>query len=493
MARAAVATQAVNLRAAPSGTGADQIQTLIFSGFGHLGLGRVDLLSVTDPAACRVWLGRLAPAVTTADVHSHDAERALFVAFTAAGFRALGLDDDVLATFSTPFREGMVTPHRSRVLGDVDANDPTRWRWGAARDEQLPVHVLVISYWGSDAAGAEVAALLPVGTAETGTAVVYQHLTARLDGDKEHFGFVDGISQPRLVGGSHQPELPMPAPGGTAGDATWADVAAGEVLLGWRDESSHLARSPLVPAHLDPTGVLVHRDGSDRDDDRDLGRGGTYLVARQLVQDVAGFRAYLAEQTDDADAARLLGAKVIGRNQDGSPLGPTRQPADRNNFGFFDDDPTGIHCPIGSHIRRANPRDGRRAPDGSVTEGAAGTLANTKRHRILRRGRAYGAPLVEGAPDDGAERGLFFVCLNADLERQFEFVQHHWLNSATFARPGETDPLSSVGEGGCYSVPGGPGEVRRRYGDLPQFVTVVGGAYFFLPRVAVLRYLASLD
>jgi deferrochelatase/peroxidase EfeB len=83
------------------------------------------------------------------------------------------------------------------------------------------------------------------------------------------------------------------------------------------------------------------------------------------------------------------------------------------------------------------------------------------------------------------------VALNADIERQFEFVQHHWLNSETFARPGEIDPLVGRNEDGFFSVPVA-GEARERHPDLPQFVTTVGGAYFFLPSLPALRYLAAL-
>jgi len=189
---------------------------------------------------------------------------------------------------------------------------------------------------------------------------------------------------------------------------------------------------------------------------------------------------------------------VVGRHRDGTPLVPTG-PGGQNDFGFAAEDPQGMACPIGSHVRRSNPRDGRR-DEGERGDGdPVGTLEGTKRHRLLRRGRTYGPPHGPGEAS-GTDRGLVFVALNADIERQFEFVQQHWINSPTFARPGEVDPLVGPnaapgsgeglgGAGGCFTVP--DPFVRRRYDGLPRFVEVRGGEYFFLPGLAALRWLTS--
>jgi deferrochelatase/peroxidase EfeB len=183
---------------------------------------------------------------------------------------------------------------------------------------------------------------------------------------------------------------------------------------------------------------------------------------------------------------------MIGRWKSGASLvsAPDADPGTTagNDFGYHDDDPDGLRCPVGAHVRRANPRDGR-------DDDPARTLRSTKNHRILRRGRPYGPPLPEGAdpgPDD-PERGLVFMCLNTDIERQFEFVQHTWLNNPVFAGlEGEVDPVvgpQPVG-GGRFTVPQDP--VRHRAEGLPRFVTTRGGAYLFLPSVRALTYLASL-
>ena len=124
-------------------------------------------------------------------------------------------------------------------------------------------------------------------------------------------------------------------------------------------------------------------------------------------------------------------------------------------------------------------------------------------HRILRRGREYGPELLpenalNPASPNEPERGLHFICLNANILRQFEFLQNAWTVNTKFS--GLTDenaPLVGIRE----AIPGRPsadnftipkdGGLRRRVSGLPQFVTVRGGAYFFLPGLRALRYFAE--
>jgi deferrochelatase/peroxidase EfeB len=91
------------------------------------------------------------------------------------------------------------------------------------------------------------------------------------------------------------------------------------------------------------------------------------------------------------------------------------------------------------------------------------------------------------------ERGLHFICLNADIERQFEFVQQTWINSPVFGGLcGEVDPLVGHLTKGdeVMTVPGDP--LRTRVHNLKRFITIKGGAYFFMPGMKALRYIASL-
>jgi len=99
-----------------------------------------------------------------------------------------------------------------------------------------------------------------------------------------------------------------------------------------------------------------------------------------------------------------------------------------NDFLFGAEDPQALRCPFGAHIRRANPRE-------SFTRGSQGQLAITNRHRFHRVGCRYRQPA-------GKPPGLFFMCLDADLERQFEFVQQTWLQSPSFhGLMDERDPV----------------------------------------------------
>ncbi len=155
-----------------------------------------------------------------------------------------------------------------------------------------------------------------------------------------------------------------------------------------------------------------------------------------------------------------------------------------NDFAFFDTDPHGSGCPVGSHVRRANPRDGL-APSAKEKDTL---LQAANNHRLLRRGRKYGSTYVAGSPSEKDDRGLLFVCLNTDIARQFEFVQQTWILNQNFATLyDETDPL--LGPEGKMTIR--DRELRRRV-EVKTFVQMAGGEYFFLPSLPAIDYLASL-
>ena len=216
---------------------------------------------------------------------------------------------------------------------------------------------------------------------------------------------------------------------------------------------------------------------------------------------------------------------MVGRRVNGDPLLPTStqtiegtdpKTAAQNQF-TYESDSNGVCCPFGAHIRRANPRNAD-LPPGSTglfarllhTLGFGNSkfrddvIASTRYHRMLRRGREYGPALtpdeaVADAPDTH-EHGIHFICIVANILRQFEFVQNAWVMGTKFdAVTEESDPLLGNREAvpGCpftntFSIPQERGS-RKRVMDLPQFVTVRGGAYFFLPSLSALRYLAAIE
>jgi deferrochelatase/peroxidase EfeB len=180
----------------------------------------------------------------------------------------------------------------------------------------------------------------------------------------------------------------------------------------------------------------------------------------------------------------------MGRWQDGTPLvvRPGAESDDdsdqddrpENDFSYATDDPQGLHCPFGAHIRRANPRDSLQPEDPDQQ-------SITNRHRLLRRGRTYE---YESASDPKPHQGLMFTSLCADLERQFEFVQQTWIGSPAFhGLKDEVDPIaaSQDGKAGVFTIPTPSGPLRLH--DMQSFVTVRGGGYFFLPSLSAMLYL----
>jgi deferrochelatase/peroxidase EfeB len=193
-----------------------------------------------------------------------------------------------------------------------------------------------------------------------------------------------------------------------------------------------------------------------------------------------------------------VAAKMMGRWQNGQPLignpKPPNGPGEpENDFLFGRDDPRGHACPLGAHIRRANPRDSLE-PDDPLEQ----TIS--KRHLMLRRGRTYFYDAkaknypVSSVPGT-AERGLLFVAICADLERQFEIVMQSWLGFPSFhGLTGEPDPIStsrSAPGGGRFTIPTSAGPLVLK--EMERFVDFRGGGYFFMPSRSALNYLRSLS
>jgi Dyp-type peroxidase family len=453
----------------------DDVQGLLASGYGHLHEARFLLLAIDEPARAGAWLGRIADELTTSAGRSPGT--AVNVAIAPSGLARLGLAP-ALGRFSDRFLDGMTAPHRSRALGDIGADAPERWRWGGPATP--PIDLLLLLY-AEDRTGLSALERRLIGP-DAGLERV-QALDTRWS-DREHFGFRDGIAQPHVAG------LREGRPDDT--------IRAGEFVLGYRNEHDQLTDRPLVARASDPAGILPVDPGGG---DADLGRNGSYLVLRTLSQDVHAFWTSVDRATSDANgqhdpAARLrLAAQIVGRWPDGEPLvlapgGPRETLEPTDDFRYHRLDPGGLRCPLGAHIRRAHPRDTL-----DPQPGTGRSIALDKLHRLLRRGRGYGAPigldaaLNGGAPDDD-ERGLHFICLCANIARQFEFVQHTWLNNPKFnGLYDDPDPLLGPA-GRQLTVQSRP--VNRRVRELPSFVGVRGGGYFFLPGVRAVRYLASL-
>jgi Dyp-type peroxidase family len=477
----------------------NDIQGLILYGYGKFAAACYVLLQIQDPAAAKGWLADLAPQITSAirnpseQIDQHPT--CLNLAFTQAGLRALHLDETALAGFSREFQEGMVlTEHRQRLLGDIEDSAPEHWSWGG--NHSTAVHLVLMLYAVDQPTLEQFYQTQVSAFSNHGLTEVTKLDTQRLPNRREHFGFRDDIADPIIAGTDRQGN-----PNNT--------INAGEFILGYQNGYQQYTNRPLLPTAQDPQALLPEDlAGSGL---RDLGRNGSYLVFRQLSQDVQLFWQYLdqaAKQTNGSNnpTTRLqLAAKMVGRWPSGAPLVEAPEQdnpalANQNDFLYHTTDADGVKCPFAAHIRRTNPRDALEPEPGSQE-----TLDRTNRHRILRRGRAYGPPVaasmtpedILNAPPDHQERGIHFICFNANIGRQFEFIQHTWINNPKFdGLYSEDDPLmgdragQAAGKSGTFTVQATP--VRQQVSGLPRFVQVRGGAYFFMPGIRAVRFLAAL-
>jgi Dyp-type peroxidase family len=438
------------------------IQGNVLRGYTHPAAAYL-FLRIVDVDAARALMRRMLPQVATAAPwRDGPPDTAMNVAFTFAGLRALGLREDVLASFPDAFRDGMAA--RAARLGDRGPSAPDAWEAGLGTGD---AHVLVTVY-AVDGEHLRAALAKIIGADADQNAVTLVHLqrAEALPGGRDHFGFFDGIAQPAVRGAGVQPR---PGDGQPDGAGGWRELATGEVLLGYEDEDGTLPAAPLAP----------------------FDRNGTFVVYRKLAMDAAAFRRFIASEGERYPGGpRLLAAKIVGRWPDGTPLAVSPGSPDAsvssdarriNDFGYGDD-PEGLKCPLGAHVRRANPREALGFFDGRLTN----------RHRLVRRGRAYGKPLAAGlAEDDGVDRGLVFVCFQADIWRQFETVQALWIDDGDpFGLGRDKDFLvgEPYGTEGKMTIQGHPPHFLK---PQPRFVTLRGGEYLFQPSMKALRGLAE--
>lgn len=448
------------------------------------------VLSVDTPAAARRWLAaatsgdeNAAPQITSATPWTEGKPRiCVNLGVTHAGLAALGAPQKTLESFPHEFAAGMAS--RNKLIGDTGPSDPSRWKdeW---RDAER-VH-LVITVHADD--GKDRAAIADRIVATRGA---FRQLAA-LDGEAfkdgvVHFGYKDSISQPQFYGvhggpDSRRDDQPL--------------VEIGAMLLGYA--------TPIE-------GMRWHVPEPNA-----LGLNGAFNAFRVLEQQVEAFEDFLTDCADqlmsDPVAEKLLppgaethwdpplsrhgalremmAAKMLGRWRNGVPLelSPTTPSPDPvipskglNEFGYSFD-PDGQRCPIGSHLRRSNPRDAK-------------TVQRSTNHarRIIRRGIPYG-PLYDPAHPIAAERGLLGSFMCASLTAQFEALLYDWTNlglqdpritGTNDPILGNNDPLFSR-----LSFPVGDEAISFR--GFSHFVHTRGGAYLFQPGISAIRHLASLS
>ena len=443
-------------------------------------IAQYNFITFHDTEAARKWVEALIPTVGNAAsvlAASPTDMRWVSLAFTWNGLRKLGLDEASLATFPEPFRQGMAA--RAQMLGDTGINHPDNWEDNMASEN---LHAVVILFardreerercikthqeYLDKSPGVEILSTLLL---EAVPPLDYVH---------EHFGYRDRITTPVIEGmgigakgevtltpgqesESKIPEYTSTAPG------TEPPIKAGEFFLGYPDETG------LIPMQPQP---------------EILSKNGSFLAYRKMQEHVGAFRDFLKQNGNTPEEQELVAAKIMGRwRKTGAPLVLSPDKDDRelgfddrrnNAFDYEKMDPKGYACPVGAHCRRMNVRDSR-----------VSRIMN--RRLIIRRGGTYGSYLPDDAPDDGANRGIAVFAGCADLARQFEFLISVWANDPEFEHLNEKDPFAgSIDSAFEITIPNRP--IKKKVKGLQAFTTVRGGAYFFLPGMKALKYLASL-
>jgi deferrochelatase/peroxidase EfeB len=456
----------------------DDIQGIILRGYGSFVHVRHFIVAVADAGVARALIGSLVPAtpatinppclvVTTSATWHVKPDYTLNLSFTYEGLSALGVSSALLAGFAPEFASGAIG--NAGKIFDVGDSAPEKWEgnMGAASE----VHA-IFSLFTRTAHEMEWRTGELLAAISKGFRLTHQHDGHALPDGYVHFGYRDGLSQPFLAGG---PPSTRPYP--DLGVNKDGSSPAGDFLLGFENTFGNLY-SPGVAS-------------------TSLGHNGSFGAFRILKQEVEGFEEYLQTAGPSIGlTADQLAAKFMGRWRSGVPLalspeGKCPIPSDRLNMflyqgaapGQSEPDPKGVDCPIGSHIRRGNPRD----------EIVAGFF--TQQARVMRRNVPYGPPFNPQQPNDGVERGLIGYFINADFANQFQFLMSQWLNTDNFVGGmisgldpivGDNSPASSV-----FTLPTSPISSVKVTG-FERFVITRGSAYCFLPSITGLRYIASI-
>lgn len=457
----------------------EKLQSNILKPHGRNFVRHVFLRFTAAPKVARDWIRqKVVPLIPTADAQFNppagEVDGGLVCGFflSAPGYKALGFPTNGFA--SDAFRSGMKNRSNSLLgpLIGVENKDPDPKTWEDW--SQGEIHALVTLADDDDAKAGAAAEKLVASAAGVALVLKVQdgNVLRRKQPGKdlnngepvEHFGYRDGISQPIFT----------------------------------KAEIKKLKQStpPFNLERWDPSArlslVLVDDPLTDQPD-----AFGSYLVYRKLGQDLRRFDESVTTLAKALNVAPdLAGAYVVGRFKDGTPVvrSDGAGSGEQNDFDFSRDDPDGLRCPMHGHIRKANPR--------GTTPWTS--LPNEKRRRIARRGIPYGRPIgpevAEFPPSDpnpDLPRGLLFLCFQANIEEQFEFIQRTWVDNVIFPRgilfqkdTGD-DPLIGQDRNEAQRWPKNWGEADAgtKAFNFDAAVSLRGGEYFFAPSMPFLTSL----
>ncbi|WP_169544417.1 Dyp-type peroxidase [Sneathiella aquimaris] len=378
------------------------VQGGILNSYGATDTGYLMLLQFSDEKKAKAFLKNRKKELTTA---GELVDKKVYCNFslTYRGLKALGLNEPVLRQFPKEFREGMEA--RAGKLGDMGRNYPKNWRLPrhpvTGHEVKMSSVDMVVQLQGYASPKGKKAASLhrklegwKKAAEKAGVdilAIEQMQRTKAPDGSGfvEHFGFLDGVSQPHVKGvGASKPKARNDR------DA----ILLGDVFMGYQSERD-VPKTVKFPDEVEMEPLL---------------KDGTFLVVRKLKQNVKSFNDFV-NGSKNTIGRRALEAKMMGRYPNGTPLLPDHVSLGKNINDFdYQDDPDGVVCPMHSHIRRTNPREmSKPKAEGPPTP------------RIIRRGFSYGSRYSHETAHE--ERGLFFMAYNASIAEQFEVIQR-WIN-----------------------------------------------------------------
>ena len=454
--------------------------------------------------AAKEWIAKLArESITSAQKQldeakehkKHNASDKVFCTFflSARGYKALGIPN---LPEDKAFRDGM-SARRVLAGSDFPLNDPPLGEWD--KKYQSKIHAMLLLAAKDQNALQDAKQSCMKGVEEFASVCATEDGRVRKNADKksiEHFGYVDGVSQPRFFeNGCVKNNMEKSRPD------RW-DPRAGPNLVLVKDPNG----DPLK------TGFPAY---------------GSYLVFRKLEQDVDGFNRALADlacslnlENHEQQRAEAL---VMGRFRNGTPLvlrdTPGKAAPVPNDFTFISD-PQGLKCPFHAHIRKMNPRgESDRVVQSALAatlkrlsvagqeeydsvQSALGAEYTERSHRIARRSVLYGIHKKEGEEDPRLtptpEVGVLFMCYQKDIRRQFEFLQANWSNNKNAPAQG-TAPDALIGrlsgdqEAIAQPWPRRWNGLRKEHRNFSfgSFVTLTGGEYFFAPSISFLRNITA--
>lgn len=448
----------------------EDIQSIILHDRPTPYFGTVVALKINDAEVGRKMLADVLPDVAGSKAWHKDMQATLSVVMTYQGMQALGVPQSSLDSFPNSFKAGMV--NRADKLRDIDVNAPKNWAAPFGDKGDIHVCATVIAdtkeKWQDkfNELKNNMKSHIDYDNPSKGKIeILLEHDFGSDNNVKNVFGYRDGISNPEIKGSGIQ------TPPSNRDEA----IAAGEFILGYEGEAGTILPMPQPEI---------------------LGKNGSFMVLRAYNSHVAAFNKFLKDNSDNDKEAELLGAKMWGRWRSGAPLvlSPNHDDEDlgddssRNNDFGYKDDPYGKKCPFGAHARRMNPRDSKDF-----------ILSDVNIHRIIRRSVGFGEVLPpDVTEDDGKERGLFFIGINAHAMETVEFLQSQWINDGNFMSLGEEkDPMLGLHNGDKesdadkFTVPTDP--IRKRYHGIETFNTLYGGEYLFIPSLSALKWMSQLS